>query len=102
MFLVPEVDNASAIPCAFKPWRWQLANCRQSSEHTNIPEAATVVMQDVLVSKNGRSHVDFGRFHDTLPINECPMPVKEQGMPLHLSKKAGLMLERTETLFRLL
>lgn len=58
-------------------------------EHATIPEAATVVMQDVLVSKNGRSHVDFGRFHDTLPINECPTPVKEQGMHLHLNKKTG-------------
>ena len=35
--------------------------------------------QDVLVSKNGRQCVDFGRFHDTLPINDCPPPVKSTG-----------------------
>ena len=38
-----------------------------------------VMVQDVLVSKNGRQCVDFGRFHDTLPTNDCPTPVKTSG-----------------------
>lgn len=37
------------------------------------------MVQDVLVSRNGRQCVDFGRFHDTLPINDCPSPVRTSG-----------------------
>ena len=48
--------------------------------------------QDVLVSKNGRQCVDFGRFHDTLPINDCPAPVKTMGKLRtgHIAVRPGL------------
>lgn len=52
------------------------------------------------MSKNGRQYVDFGRFHDTLPISECPSPAKADGVlsaALHpLSHLHAAFLQKAE------
>ena len=52
------------------------------------------------MSKNGRQYVDFGRFHDTLPISECLSPAKADGVlsaALHpLSHLHAAFLQKAE------